>query len=75
MALRTVELNQWGSLGHDALDVAVFGMDDRFQPVGRAMVRSVVNCLMVAVALPVVALLFVWFGILRLLSFIHEHWE
>lgn len=39
------------------------------------MARAVLNWLMVAVALPVVALLFVWFGVLRFLSFVYERWK
>lgn len=50
-------------------------MDDYLQPFGRAMARYTLNVLMVAVALPVVALLFIWFGVLRLLSFVYERWD
>lgn len=70
----TVELNQWG-IPDDNDAVAGVVLDDYLQPFGRAMARSALNVLMVAVALPVVALLFVWFGVLRLLSFVYEHWD
>lgn len=55
--------------------VACVVLDDCFQSVGRAMARSALNVLMAAVALPVVALLFVWFGVLRLLCFFYESWK
>lgn len=50
-------------------------LDDCFQSVGRAMARAALNVLMAAVALPVVALLFVWFGVLHLLYFLYERWK
>lgn len=39
------------------------------------MARYALNVLMVAVALPVVALLFVWFGVLQLRYFLYERWK
>lgn len=70
----TVELNQWG-MPDDNDAVACVVLDDYLQPFGRAMARTVLNVLMVAVALPVVALLFVWFGVLQLRYFLYERWK